>query len=140
MLIVGIGSSTPLVWHHQGSLPGAFASLILLSETQSVIIVLTNSLALIDCPNWVGQLLLEELLDVHEMNDYVELSKVSAPNTLKWYPSVVEELRKAQKPNTTHKPLDDYVGMYWNKTGYMKIEITRDGSFMNFRLIERSSA
>jgi len=123
MPVVGKGSSR-LVIFHQGSMPGALAAVNLLPESNSAIVVMTNSLALNDCPDWVGQLVLEELLGIADKNDYVQAAEISAAETLKWYPSVSNELREEQTPNTSPRPLTEYVGTYWNAIRVMKIVVT----------------
>ncbi len=123
MPIVGKGSSQ-LVVFHQGSMPGALAAVNLLPESNSAIVVMTNSLALNDCPDWVGQLVLEELLGVTEKNDYIRAAEISAAQTLKWYPSVRKELENEQKQNTLPRSLDRYVGTYWNAIHTMKIIVS----------------
>lgn len=88
MPIVGKAVPPQLILFHQGSLPGALSIVILLPDTNSVIIVLSNSLALNDVPDWVGQLVLEELLEVPalERNDYIKAARTSVAENLKWYP------------------------------------------------------
>lgn len=90
MACLSLGKLFPrsLSFFHQGSLPGALSIVILLPDTNSVIIVLSNSLALNDVPDWVGQLVLEELLEVPalERNDYIKAARTSVAENLKWYP------------------------------------------------------
>ena len=54
MPLVGKGSPSRLVVYHQGSLPGALTAVILLPDTKSAIVVMTNTLAPNDCADWVG--------------------------------------------------------------------------------------
>jgi CubicO group peptidase (beta-lactamase class C family) len=124
MPIVGKGGPSRLVVYHQGSLPGALSAVNLIPKTRTAIVVLSNSLALNDCPDWVGQLVLEEILDVPNRNDYVEAAISSAAKTLEWHPRVTTELQKDQKHNTSSKDLDTYTGAYWNAIKTMKIEVT----------------
>ena len=70
MPVVGKGAPSTLVCCHQGGMPGALAAVNLVPETESAIVVLSNSLTLNDTPDWAVQLVLEELLDVPERNDY----------------------------------------------------------------------
>nr|ODN96906.1 hypothetical protein L204_03618 [Cryptococcus depauperatus CBS 7855] len=79
MPIVGKGVTPRLVIFHQGSGPGALSLVVLLPDTESAIIVLSNALALNDVADWVGQLVLEEFLEVPECerNDYITASKAS---------------------------------------------------------------
>ena len=71
MPVVGKGAPSQLVLYHQGSLPGALAAVLLHPDTESAIVVLTNTLGLNDTPDWVAQLVLEEMLEVPDKNDYV---------------------------------------------------------------------
>ena len=125
MPIVGKGSSQ-LVLFHQGKMPGALASVNLIPETNSAIVVMTNSLALNDSPDWISQLILEELLEINDRNDYIRAAKISADETLRWHSNVAEELMKEQKPNTSPQSLENYVGVYWNSSRTVKIVVTRE--------------
>lgn len=129
--VVGKGCSQ-LVIFRQGSMSGALAAVSLLPETNSAIVVLTNSLALNDCPDWVGQLVLEELLGVTDKNDYVRAAETSVAETLNWYPNVLRELQKEQKPNTSPRSLDEYTGVYWNAIRAMKIVVTLDNEVLHW--------
>ncbi|KAL8834796.1 MAG: hypothetical protein Q9170_003592 [Blastenia crenularia] len=66
------------IFYHQGSLAGYTTSAFLIPNTQSAIVVLTNSLSFNDAADWIGQSILEALLDVEEPNDYVQYAKESA--------------------------------------------------------------
>ncbi|GES65200.1 D-aminoacylase [Aspergillus terreus] len=88
MLLVGKGVPSQLLIFHQGSLPGVLAANILLPETETAIVVTSNSLALNDVPDWVVQLILKEVIDVpkDQRNDYIHLAEVSRAKSLEWYP------------------------------------------------------
>ncbi|KAF5130743.1 hypothetical protein E5D57_007087 [Metarhizium anisopliae] len=62
------GVSGELLIFHQGSLPGALTLVMLLSDKDAAIVVLTNSLALNDVADWISLLILEELLAVSSGN------------------------------------------------------------------------
>jgi hypothetical protein len=86
MPVVGKGAPSQLVIYHQGSLPGALAAVILIPDTESAIVILTNSLSLNDTPDWIGQLILEEVLDVPERNDYIRAAESSVAENGKMPP------------------------------------------------------
>ncbi|CAG7934776.1 unnamed protein product [Penicillium salamii] len=73
----GIREKTP-VWYHNGSLIGFFSSVHILPESDIIIVVLVNSTPKNDCADWLGQLLLETLLENTDKNDYVSLANESA--------------------------------------------------------------
>nr|ODN97871.1 hypothetical protein L204_03296 [Cryptococcus depauperatus CBS 7855] len=123
MPIVGKGVTPRLVIFHQGSGPGALSHVVLLPDTESAIIVLSNALALNDVADWVGQLVLEEFLEVPECerNDYIAASKASAAVNLEWYPNIVKEL---QGQGGTSRELEAYIGTYWDHVHIFKIVVT----------------
>lgn len=124
MPIVGKGAPSQLVIYHQGSLPGALAAVLLLSDNESAILVLSNRLALNDTPDWVAQLVFEELFEVPDRNDYVAAAKMSFAENAKWYSSTIEELTKNRKADTSPKNLEDYTGTYWDAIHVVKISIS----------------
>lgn len=134
MPIVGKGIPSRLVIYHQGSLPGALAAAILLPETQSAIVVMTNTLALNDCADWVGQLVLETLIGVKDKNDYLELSRKSVASSLAWHSTVEAALKKKQVLGTSPRNLEEYTGTYTNSIKTMKIEVTQGDKKLFFAL------
>lgn len=112
-----------VVIYHQGSMAGYTTSIFLLPSSESAIVVLSNSISLNDCADWVGQLILEALLDVKERNDYKKYAKESADAHLAKFPAMRESLESNRVPNTKSKPLDAYVGNYYNDIGDFHIEI-----------------
>lgn len=99
---------------HQGSLPGALTLVMLLPDKDAAIVVLTNSLALNDVADWIGQLILEELLAVSSGNrtDIIKAAESCIPENLKWYPDLIKELADLRKNETSARHLDAYVGTY----------------------------
>jgi hypothetical protein len=69
---------------------------------------------------------LEEILEVPQdkRNDYKEAARTSAAQTLKWYPTVIAELSRTRKHNTSAKDLEIYTGIYWNSIKTMKTIVT----------------
>ncbi|KAJ5702556.1 hypothetical protein N7488_010104 [Penicillium malachiteum] len=59
MSLVGKGTGKKhIVWYHNGSLVGFFSSVHILPESDTIIVVLVNSIPKNDCADWLGQLLL----------------------------------------------------------------------------------
>lgn len=81
LLAEGIDSRLAL-WH-QGSLVGATSFVMMLPETQSAVLVSIKTMAINDAADWIGQLLVETLLDSPVRNDYVHLASMSADRALK---------------------------------------------------------
>lgn len=99
---------------HQGSLPGALTLVMLLSDKDAAIVVLTNSLALNDVADWISLLILEELLAVSSGNgtDIIKAAESCIPENLRWYPDLIKELADMRKNDTSARHLDAYVGTY----------------------------
>ena len=100
MPLVGKGAPSRQVLYHQGSLPGALAAVNLLPKTQSAIAVMTNTLALNDCADWVSQLL-ETLIGAVDKKYYLDLARRSVSTSLAWPSTVEDTLKKNQVHNTS---------------------------------------
>lgn len=117
MPVVGKGVPSRLVIFHKGSMPGTLALNMLVPDTESAIFITPNALFFNDVPDWVGQLLLEEFLEVptHKRNDYIAAAKISAATHLRWYPDLVEELERIRMSGPLSRNLSAYAGTYWDK-------------------------
>lgn len=112
MPIVGKGGQGQLVVYHQGSLPGALAAVNMLPETRSAVVVLTNAAALNDCADWVGQMVLETLLDVPIKNDYIAAAQSSVERSLAWHSEVSSDLHANLTGSEPPRSLTEYTGRY----------------------------
>ena len=121
LLAKGIGSRLAL-WH-QGSLVGATSFVMLLPETQSAVLVLTNTMALNDAADWIGQLLVETLLDSPIRNDYVHLASLSADRALKKYAELTQKIEEGRESEWPCRALSEYVGSYVGFGGIFRIEV-----------------
>ncbi|KAL8946655.1 MAG: hypothetical protein Q9222_006977 [Ikaeria aurantiellina] len=133
MPVVGNGKDVD-VFYHQGSMAGYTASAFLIPSTRSAIVVLANSLSMNDAADWVGQALLEALLDVEEPNDYVEHAKDSANAHLAKFPGMQKSFEANRIQGTEPKQLDAYVGKYYNTIGDFHLDIARSQQPEGLRL------
>ena len=136
MPIVDKGVSSQSVLFHQGSASGALSIVLLLPDSDTVIVATSNVLALNDVPDWVARLVLEEFLEVptSERNDYIELAKISVAENIKWYPNLIKELEQSQKKVTSLRSLEDYVGTYWDHIHVFKIVVMLEGGQLYWAL------
>lgn len=118
----GIDGKRLCIWH-QGSNNAILSSVFLLPDTNSAVVVLTNSMANNDAADWLGQMVLETVLDNPEPNDYLELARASAAESVARWPRMRETLDKERTPKTSVRPLDAYCGTYFNAIGDYRIEI-----------------
>ncbi|KAH9904257.1 beta-lactamase/transpeptidase-like protein [Xylariomycetidae sp. FL2044] len=127
MSIVGKGAPSTLVFYHQGSRPGVLCAMAMIPELDASIVVMSSSLGLNDCPDWVLQLVIEEILAVPDRNDFEQAAKQSAVASYRWYNETrvaLDRERMSDRPLT--RPLEAYVGVYWNKRRYQKIDVSLD--------------
>lgn len=134
MPVVGKGMEKKLTClYHQGSANSFLTAVYLLPETQSGVVILTNSMSKNDAADWLGELYLEVLLDNPLKNDYVRLAQNSAQASLGLWPAMVKELAENQIPNTPVRPFSDYVGKYYNVIGDYHLEIFVQDGTLNLR-------
>jgi CubicO group peptidase (beta-lactamase class C family) len=128
--IIGKGAPSALIIYHQGSLPGALALTMLLPETMTSIVILSNSLALNDVPDWFGQMLLEEILNISasERNGILSLAIATRRRNLEWHPSLLHELKSRRKHDTSPREFSRYEGTFWNTAHLFKIVVTHEKS------------
>ncbi|CZT05337.1 uncharacterized protein RAG0_11482 [Rhynchosporium agropyri] len=86
------------------------------------LLVLSNGFANNDVSDWIGQMLLECVLDNPQKNDYVELAKISAKNYVARWPKIKADRERERIPESVHQPLALYVGKFYNKPENLYIE------------------
>lgn len=88
---------------------------MLLPETESAVVVLTNTMAYNDAADWIGQLLVETLLaagSASPRNDYVRLAEASKRRALERYAELTEKIDEGRITGGPSRPLHDFVGRY----------------------------
>lgn len=121
--VAGKGGPSRLVLYHHGLMPGSTSAVLLVPELRSGIVTLQNSLPAIDTADFVGQMLLEALLDVPEPNNYVELSRQFYDKAMEFVHRVRKELDDKRIPDTKARPLVEYQGRYWNSLRNFFIDV-----------------
>lgn len=133
MPLVGKGLEEPkMVMHHQGSLIDFLSSIHLIPSSRTAIVVLTNSMSNNDAADWLGQLILEAILDNPDRNDYVELARSSVEASNNLWPQMAENLERCRIPDTPLRELSDYEGSYYNviKDWHMEVWVEGDALYM----------
>lgn len=69
--IVGEGAPSQLVIAHYGSMPGAYTGVSMFPESNSAIVLLTNSTPMCDMVDWLSQLLTQTFFDFPMKYDYL---------------------------------------------------------------------
>ena len=112
-----------LCLYHQGSNNTFLSSVHLLPDTHSGVVVLTNSMANNDAADWLGELLLETLLDNQDKNDYLELAKSSAATSKNLWVKMKQDLDEHRTPGTSPKAYNAYCGSFYNYVGNYCLDI-----------------
>lgn len=140
MPLVGKGTARKkIVWYHNGSLVGFFSSVHILPESDTIIVVLINSIPKNDCADWLGQFLLEEILDDTDRNDYVGLAKESAEAYVKTWEKLRKDFGDSKQPGINTHPLESYSGRYYNKPRNWFIEVAHTDGGLWFSFQGRAS-
>jgi hypothetical protein len=119
--------------YHHGSSNTFLSSVHLLPESNTAMVVLTNSMGNNDTADWVGELLLQTILDVPPecQHDHIKLAIASAERSSNLWIDMAEKLEQERVPNTKPQGHDQYVGKYFNKVKTYHIEVLeRDGKLM----------
>ncbi|KAI0097663.1 beta-lactamase/transpeptidase-like protein [Nemania sp. FL0031] len=127
MPVVGEGLTEPkLCFWNQGSNMCSLHFVALLPDTRTAVLVLTNGLANNDVADWIGQLLLQTILEVPEPVDYLKLAKTSAEASNARWLKLKSDLEKERNPKIPPLPLPSYVGKFHNKTKLLYIEVRHE--------------
>lgn len=128
--VVGKGGPSTLVLYHHGCMPGSTTAINLVPERGLGVLVLQNSMPIIDTADLISQMILEKLLDVPRPNDYVRLARAFHETANGHQDVIIAELEQKQTRGTkAQEPLSLYAGRYWNEAESWFIEILeqRDG-------------
>lgn len=124
--LLGAGAPPMVTYHHQGSAPGYCSSLFLFPETESAVVVLTNSVPLNDAADWLAQAYIAALFDFPSPADYVALAaesrrkKVAAMERIR---PAFDEIRKTHPDDRPRLPLASYSGRYTNDAGNFFMDV-----------------
>lgn len=124
---VGNGAASRLVIAHYGSMPGSYFGVILFPETESAIVVLTNTTPMCDLSDWMTQLLTQTIFDVSGKVDFVSWVQQTVDAELAWHARIVSDMKRKRKPGTTPRRLGEYVGRYVNAAGTFFMEVSERG-------------
>ncbi|KAI0106479.1 beta-lactamase/transpeptidase-like protein [Nemania sp. FL0031] len=123
--VVGKGRPSRLVIYHHGSMCGSQTVVNLLPETQSAVIALQNSLGPVDAADFAAELLVERLLGVQSPVDCIQLARNRTAQAFAYMDMLKLKLDSDRKLGTMPKPLEAYMGTYWNKIRNWRMDISR---------------
>jgi hypothetical protein len=88
-----------------------------------------NCLSLTDVPDWVSQIVLEEILGVpsQERVDFLAYAQKSIAVNLEWHSAIVHGLAQGRPElPSSPKPLELYVGTFVDPSGVFKVVVSLD--------------
>ncbi|CAD6579656.1 MAG: hypothetical protein ASARMPREDX12_009328 [Alectoria sarmentosa] len=115
--------NAPLILYQSGSMVGYQSSAILIPNTNSAIVVLSNTLANQHAADWIAQAVLEALLDVPHPTDFVALAREAAAENAMLFSYMHQVLVAKRVLGTTCRGFDSYVGVYENTIKTFTIEV-----------------
>ena len=123
------------VYHHTAAVPGFHGSAFLIPSTESAVVVLTNSLPLIDPTDFAAQLVLSALLGEppHE-EELLGLAEIARPFQMLGYERLTAHLAKKMTGTPPSHPLSEYEGEYYNSLGNMAFVITESGEGLKWKI------
>ncbi|KAJ5679787.1 hypothetical protein N7462_008031 [Penicillium macrosclerotiorum] len=124
---------TPVAYHN-GSMPGILASVHLIPQTHTAVVICGNTLSLADIPDYAGGLILETLLGVDEPTDFLPLVTEAKESLVKGYANTKEKLAADRKLGTSHRPLDQYEGRFINPEGNFRLDVSVRGDGLRMHL------
>lgn len=121
-----IGSNLPgeEIYHHSGNVPGFSATTFLIPSSESAIVVLTNSLPLMDPTDFVGQLIVSLLLGEEPPANLLQLCRNARSASLASYGALSAQLEKHKSSQPPRFPLSAYEGDYINAAKNFVLSIT----------------
>ncbi|KAI8626757.1 penicillin-binding protein [Xylariaceae sp. FL1651] len=142
--ILGAGAQPMITYYHQGSAPGYYSAIFLFPESESAIVVLTNSMPLNDAADWIAQTYISALFDFPNPADYEGLARESCKRKVEKCDAVLSNMNKMRRDHAGDKPqpLAAYAGRYYNRPRNFLIEIrqhTEDASCLELRFQGKES-
>jgi hypothetical protein len=133
--VIERAAESKLVISHYGSMPGNFAAVLMFPETESAIIVLTNTTPACDMSDYITQFLIRILFDMPEQVDILAWVRRTVEEELKWYPKLLAEMSCESSDPIDLGDLKQYTGRYWNSSRTLLIEIRSetDGLAISFK-------
>lgn len=127
--IIGADGPERLVLSHPGSMAGAFCTCVLFPDTETAVVVLTNTLPLSDAADWVSQLLTTTIFGSSVEHDFVQWTKRTVDaEVLRFNSQVSQVVNISPVPCGPFRDLEAYCGMFRNVANTLFLEVTSSSS------------
>lgn len=122
--VLGSGNPSRLMIYSQGSRPGYSSFIAIFPDTQSAVVVLTNTTAASDAADWIARILIESLFNFTNPTDYGMLAEKSRKRRLAHVARVSDTLARERSHGAPSVPLECYIGNYINEEYELTLDIT----------------
>ncbi|OAP54551.1 hypothetical protein AYL99_10999 [Fonsecaea erecta] len=124
--VIGKRAPCRLAIYHQGIIQGFTSFSVLIPETRSAVVVLTNSGGLNEAGMLVASAVLDTLLgDQIDEEAYKDLAQLGYEAAASRLSDIMKELKEGQQIEVPTRPLEYYVGKYYNSLKNYFIDIRK---------------
>jgi CubicO group peptidase (beta-lactamase class C family) len=134
MPVIGASSPPEQVFYHSGAGAGYDHCFMLVPGSQAIILVLTNSVSQGDTADWIGQLLLQAILDEKEPIDLEPFADSAATKWRGTHQRLVDTLEKGRRPDSEEPPHQALKGKYWHRSRAFYLEVLQENGVLKFNL------
>lgn len=92
--VLGTEETPVFMLYHQGSTVGYYSHVTLFPDTDTSVVILTNSIALSDAADWISRTVIQALLGLEDGNDYVALAKEANKLSVAEYDQLAADLHR----------------------------------------------
>ncbi|KAM7211349.1 Beta-lactamase/transpeptidase-like protein [Rhypophila decipiens] len=136
--ILGDKDHPLLMIYHQGSTVGYYAHIALFPDTNSAVVVLTNSIALSDAPDWISRAIIQAMFGLRDGgHDYVRLARQANFRQIAEFQTVADQISAKRLQSCSSAPppnLGAFVGRYTNKARLFHVDILHRSSMRTLEL------
>lgn len=111
---LGEESKRRLMLYHGGQVTGYLTTLCIFPETQSAIVVLSNSQALGDASDWTARAIMQELFELQPVADVLGQAQLKAKEARSLYINLMKEYNDHRGDEKDFKSLEGRFGIYRN--------------------------
>ncbi|KAK4213444.1 beta-lactamase/transpeptidase-like protein [Rhypophila decipiens] len=91
--ILGDKDHPLLMIYHQGSTVGYYSHIALFPDTNSAVVILTNSIALSDAPDWISRVIIQAMFGLRDGgHDYVRLAREANSRQIAEFQTVADQI------------------------------------------------
>lgn len=121
--VLGTPDQPLLMIYHQGSTIGYYTFIALFPDSNSAVVVLTNSIAISDAADWIGRVIIQALFDLKDNHNYAKLAREANKRVVKGYEDMNKKRDKLKNMIRAIPDLTPFTGRYKNANKPFFIDI-----------------